>query len=87
MVIKLSAKGQVVIPQAIRKAMGLQPGTTFNIRRQGNAIVLEPVDRLVLIDALYGKYGQVDLLLNLEVQHQREVATDRQMSKEQRPYD
>jgi AbrB family looped-hinge helix DNA binding protein len=78
MVIKLSARGQVLIPQAIRKAMRLQPGATFNIRREGNAIVLEPVDHIAPIDALYGKYEQVDLLSNLEMQHQREVAAKRQ---------
>jgi AbrB family looped-hinge helix DNA binding protein len=38
----LSSKGQVVLPQAARRRLGLLPGTAFECRIQGNQIVLIP---------------------------------------------
>jgi AbrB family looped-hinge helix DNA binding protein len=52
MVVKLSSKGQLVIPQPIREAMGLRPGMTFQVTQQENVIVLEPVDFVSPINAL-----------------------------------
>ena len=39
--IKLSSKGQVVIPKDIRDALGLKPGETLHIAREGRRIVME----------------------------------------------
>jgi len=76
MTVKLSSKGQLVIPQSIREAMGLQPGMTFEITQQENKIVLQPVDYVSPIDALYGKYAELDLLATLEAEHKRELIGD-----------
>lgn len=38
----LSSKGQVVLPAAARRRLGLKPGTRFACRVQGNQIVLIP---------------------------------------------
>ncbi|MBI3989730.1 MAG: AbrB/MazE/SpoVT family DNA-binding domain-containing protein [candidate division NC10 bacterium] len=39
-IVKTSAKGQVVIPKAIRKALGIKPGTSFHVRVEGKEVVL-----------------------------------------------
>ena len=77
MLVKVSPKGQLVIPQAIRKARGIRKETKFNIRLDGHKIVLEPAESLSLVDALYGKYADVDFLADLEKEHQQELSRDR----------
>jgi AbrB family looped-hinge helix DNA binding protein len=76
MVVKLSSKGQLVIPQPIREAMGLEPGATFNLRREGDVIILEPVEHRSPIEVLYGKYGGADLLSGLEAEHKQELEAE-----------
>lgn len=41
---KLSSKGQIVIPEAIRK--NLEIGTAFNVIKQNDLIVLKPLSGL-----------------------------------------
>jgi AbrB family looped-hinge helix DNA binding protein len=41
--VKLSSKGQVVIPKEIREAKHWQPGTTFNIVSTAGGLMLMPV--------------------------------------------
>ena len=38
---KLSSKGQVVIPEEIRKRLGLQPGAQFLVLGEGDVVVLK----------------------------------------------
>lgn len=38
----LSSKGQVVIPAAVREALGIEPGTRIAVRQEGHRIILEP---------------------------------------------
>jgi AbrB family looped-hinge helix DNA binding protein len=42
---KLSSKGQVVIPEAIREEMGLQPGAQFIVLGQADAIILKAISK------------------------------------------
>ena len=42
MVTKISTKGQVVLPSAIRRRLGLQPGDPLEVKMEGNQIVLTP---------------------------------------------
>jgi AbrB family looped-hinge helix DNA binding protein len=42
MTTKLSTKGQVVLPQAIRRKMNLRPGDPLDARIEGDRIVLIP---------------------------------------------
>lgn len=79
MVVRLSTKGQLVIPHQIRKALGLKPGMEFDVRLDGEQIIFTPLEHTVLLDELYGKYGQTDLLSDLEAEHQREL--DRESSR------
>jgi AbrB family looped-hinge helix DNA binding protein len=76
-VVKLSSKGQLVIPQSIRKALGLGPGTRLQVQVEGGRIVLEPVESRAALEALYGKYAGTDLLTDLEQEHQRELLDEK----------
>jgi AbrB family looped-hinge helix DNA binding protein len=72
MLARLSSKGQLVIPKAIREALGLETGTQFHIRLEEEKIILEPITASP-IDALYGKYAGADLLAMLKEDHQQEI--------------
>lgn len=69
---RLSSKGQLVIPKAIREAMKLRKGTVFRIQINEGKLILEPMASSP-INALYGRYSDVDLLNDLEEEHKREV--------------
>ena len=73
--IKLSSRGRVTIPQAIREALGLEPGARFSVSIQDGKIVLVPLAS-VSVDSLYGKYPGVDLLGDLETEHRQEIEHD-----------
>lgn len=51
--VKISTKGQLVIPAKVREALHIKPGMRFSVRRQGTKIVLRPVDKQFL-DELCG---------------------------------
>jgi len=54
---KFSSKGQLVIPAAIRKSLGIEAGTRTTIRVEGTRVVLEPetlAAKLRMIDELRG---------------------------------
>lgn len=40
---KMSSKGQVVIPEEVRDALGLEPGTQFVVVGEGDVIILKAV--------------------------------------------
>ena len=44
--VTVSSKFQVVIPQAIREQMAIEPGARFSVVRHGKAIELIPTDIL-----------------------------------------
>jgi antitoxin PrlF len=69
---RLSSRGQLVIPKAIREALHLEPGAQFRVQLREGKIVLEPIIASP-VDALYGKYHDVDLLGDLEAEHRREI--------------
>ena len=75
MLARLSSKGQLVIPKAVREALGLRSGTRFHVLLRDGKIVLEPITTSPL-DALYGKFSDVDLLGDLETEHRQEVESE-----------
>ena len=40
---RMSSKGQVVIPESVRKRLGLKAGSEFVVVASDNAVVLKPV--------------------------------------------
>jgi len=75
--VRLSSKGQIVIPVAVRRALRLSPGTEFNLEVIDKKIVLAPVDTASPIDALYGLFAGHDLLGDLEREHKKEMERER----------
>ncbi len=72
MVVFLSSRGQLVIPKAIREALGLAPGSRFHIQLWEGKIILEPVAGS-LVDALHGRYAGTSLVGDLEAEHRQEI--------------
>jgi len=44
-IVKTSAKGQIVIPAAIRKAIGLEPGQKVRVEARNGEIVIKPLPK------------------------------------------
>jgi AbrB family looped-hinge helix DNA binding protein len=40
----LSSKGQVVIPEDVRKALGLEPGAQFVVMGEGDLVILKLIE-------------------------------------------
>jgi len=40
----MSSRGQVVIPEAIRKRLGLEVGVEFVVLGEGDTVVLKPIE-------------------------------------------
>lgn len=73
MLIRLSTKGQIVIPKEMRERLGLQPGGVLSVTLEGNRIVLEPQNHRSLLESLYGRFDDTDFLAALEAEHQQEL--------------
>ena len=62
MSVKVSPKYQVVIPEAIRSALGILPGTRMEVIAKGKVAYLVPVpEGLELQNTLAGKLDQVNV--------------------------
>ena len=46
--VKLSTKGQLVIPQKLREELGMQEGTIVALERADNSLILQKVDETLL---------------------------------------
>ena len=80
MVVRLSSKGQLVIPRKIRKALNLRPGAAFELELIGDQIILKPLPAQQsfekVIDSLYGLLAGEPLLEMLAEEHRQEIARD-----------
>lgn len=55
--VQVSAQGRLVIPAALRKALGLKPGDRLIARQEGESLVLER--REVIEQRLWQMFGQI----------------------------
>lgn len=72
MIVKLSSKGRLVIPKAVRQTLSLHAGAELDAHIVDGLIVLAPVAHSPE-DALYGIFADCDLLADLETEHREEV--------------
>jgi AbrB family looped-hinge helix DNA binding protein len=68
---KATAKGQIVIPSAIRRRLGIKEGTRIQIEEKGNEIILRPITR-DYVHSLRGKFRGKGLLKALTSEKKRE---------------
>jgi len=74
--VRLSSKGQLVIPKSLRQELGLEPGDQFHLEIEEDRLVLEPVARSA-VDQLYARLADSDLLGDLEKEHRQELERER----------
>ena len=78
MLLRLSSKGQLVLPKKIRETLHLKNGDQFQARIVDGKIVLEPLKKDA-IDRLHGILEGTDVLNELEEEHRREVERDKSL--------
>ena len=78
MLLRLSSKGQLVLPKKIRETLHLKNGDQFQARIVDGKIVLEPLKKDA-IDTLHGILEGTDVLNELEEEHRREVERDKNL--------
>lgn len=75
-IVRLSGKGQLVIPTEIRNKYNLRKGDRFLVREEAGEIVLRPLERHTLLE-LRGAYkGGTSLAEALVGERQSERATE-----------
>ena len=75
MVMRLSSKGQIVLPKNIRAQLNLKSGGQFIAKVVNETIVLEPAPQN-LVAKLRGKYAGHDFIKDLEEEHRKEIEND-----------
>jgi AbrB family looped-hinge helix DNA binding protein len=76
---RLTTKGQVVIPKAVRERLRWAPGTKLAVEEVGTgALRLSPLETADPIDRLYGclRAAPRDPLVELEAEHRAEIEVD-----------
>lgn len=75
MVMRLSSKGQIVLPKSIRAKLNLKSGDQFTAKIVNETIVLEPAP-VNIVAKLRGKYAGHNFIKDLEEEHRQEVEHD-----------
>lgn len=74
MEVRLSSKGQLVIPRAIRRALNLHAGDVLAVEMAGNAVILRPLPSQSPLERLVGRFAGDDLIDALEEEHREELS-------------
>jgi AbrB family looped-hinge helix DNA binding protein len=78
MLLRLSSKGQLVLPKKIRETLHLKNGDQFQVKVLDGKIILEPIKKDA-IERLHGILEDTDVLKELEKEHHREVEHDKNL--------
>ena len=70
-IVRVSTKGQIVIPAEMRKEFGIKPGTMIDLAAEGNAIALRPVPDDP-VEASYGAFAHLESMIPGLLQDRRE---------------
>ena len=78
--VKVSSKGQVVIPAELRRKIGLEPGQEVAVHLDGENIVVRPVPD-DLLESLTGRFaGRGSGTAGLVRDHQEEIEREQRKS-------
>lgn len=77
--LRVGAQGRLVLPSAMRRALGIEPGDELTARLEGRRIVLEPREELLrrMQDELRGTRGERSLVDELIAERRLEAARER----------
>ena len=76
---RLTTKGQVVIPKAIRGRLRWKAGTRLRVETDGEGVTLHPIvgsSVTAWLDEISGSLAQGDPISDLEAEHRAEVERD-----------
>ncbi len=80
MSVKLSSKGQLIIPKHIRQELQLKSGAEFEVDIVDGKIILQPIVKQEELQQILTKLRQIahgtELLDELEAEHQQEINKD-----------
>lgn len=81
----VTSKGQIVIPAALRKKLGLKPGTRVRFSQNGNDIVIHP-QTPEYFDSFVGIWGTDDKELKLLLAERKKdrIREDKKLKKHAR---
>jgi AbrB family looped-hinge helix DNA binding protein len=85
---KIGAKGQVVIPKAIRDEIGIEPGDEVVFEPDGKEVRIhrladDPVQRRKRIEALQGAWADIPGLSTADLEAERREEREREERKAQ----
>ena len=67
-------KGQVTIPHAVRKKLGIEPGAQIAFEIKGNQIVLtkaDPIDRVRAVMGILGRLNTDEVMASLRPHYKK----------------
>ena len=82
--VRVSSKGQIVLPADVRRELGIESGRTLLVRRQGREIILTPADDARDLKAMlkatraWAKKANVDPVAELHERRRQERQRSRQ---------
>jgi len=74
---QLSEKGQVLIPKALRRKLGLRPGAKVQLSEEGGRLVLSPIPPDPIAAAAGFLTGHFSLTADLRREHREEIRRER----------